>query len=97
MPPERYFGFIDAFLDTHDGRTTTRALNRNGLPQPGTLGGTRTESTYDGRETAWAERKAKIFLATDDAQYQAALLRRYGAHRVAQLNDGQVPRVISKT
>ena len=90
VPPERYFGLIDAFLDTHDGRTAAQALNHHGLPQPGTTGGTRTESTYDGRETAWAARKAKIFLATDDAGYQQAILRRYGAQRVAQLNDGKV-------
>ena len=33
-----------------------------------------------------------IYLATDDAGYQRTLLRRYGGHCVAQLNDGHVTR-----
>ena len=37
-----------------------------------------------------------IYLATDDATYQAAVVRRYGAHRVAQLFDGRVSRATGK-
>eukprot|EP00966_Prymnesium_polylepis_P196905 4562889-Prymnesium_polylepis.1 len=92
--PEKYFGLIDAFLDTQGGRLTRAHLDEYGLPRPGSLGGVRTESTYDGRETGWysPHRKALIFLATDDAEYQQAILQRYGRDRVAQLNDGKVLR-----
>ena len=37
-----------------------------------------------------------IYLATDDATYQAAVVRRYGAQRVAQLFDGRVSRATGK-
>ena len=36
-----------------------------------------------------------IYLATDDAGYQRALLQRYGEHCVAQLNDGNIKRAHS--
>ncbi|KAL1529177.1 hypothetical protein AB1Y20_000136 [Prymnesium parvum] len=35
-----------------------------------------------------------IFLATDDESYQRAVVQRYGARRVRQLNDGKVQRAV---
>ena len=35
---------------------------------------------------------AMVYLATDDARYQQAVIDRYGAQRVAQLNDGKITR-----